>query len=421
MSSQSANAERGQQLLSRWVWTWHVLTYIALAISLADALISIPRPPSEIIPIMILSVLFAGWYAVCIITKYEVFQRNLPLLLGYLAAGWVIWFWLTYYEAMFLLLLVGLYPQIFGMLPTRWKIIGAVILTTLSIWRQSVMTGYLSWIYLLIMVISAVATLALALLIEALIHQGERQRQLIEELRAARDELAAAERQAGILQERQRLAREIHDTLAQGFTSIILHLEAAEAASDSDPAVADKHLHQARQIARDSLSEARRMVWALQPESLERASLVEVLQRLIERWSEENGIEARLAVTGTPCPLPPEFEVTLLRAAQEALTNIRKHAHARHVILTLSYMGDLVTMDVQDDGRGSDLQLASPQPDQMTGGFGLRSMRERIEALGGMLSIESAVGEGTTVAIALPLSANGSSSPLQVVRLQEDH
>jgi signal transduction histidine kinase len=419
MTFQNDTTDPGQRFFRRWVWVWHGLMYIALVIALGDAFLFTPRPPSEVIPIVVLSALLAGWYAICIVTKYEVFRQNLPLLLGYVAVGWAIWFWLTYYEGMFLLLLVGLYPQIFGMLPTRWKIIGTVILTTLSVWRQSAMAGYISWIYLIIMVISAVATLALALLIEALIHQGERQRRLIEELRAARDDLAAAERQAGILQERQRLAREIHDTLAQGFTSIILHLEAVEAASE--PAVAHRHLQQARQIARDSLSEARRMVWALQPESLEQASLIEALQRSVKGWAEETAIEAALTVTGKPQPLPPEFEVTLLRAAQEALANIRKHACARHVNLTLSYMGDLVTMDIQDDGQGFDPSYASGRPNgQAAGGFGLRSMRERVETLGGTLTIESAPREGTTLAIALPLTAGGAPALSQAAHLEEN-
>jgi signal transduction histidine kinase len=195
-----------------------------------------------------------------------------------------------------------------------------------------------------------------------------------------------------------------------------MHLEAVEAASGRDPAASHRHLDQARQTARDSLAEARGMVWALQPESLERASLVEVLRRLTDRWSEENNVEARLATTGTPRSLPPEFEVTLLRAAQEALANIRKYARALHVTLTLSYMGDLVALDVQDDGAGFDLDRALPQADdQASGGFGLRSMRERVEALGGTLSVESAPGEGTTLVIALPLVTNGAL----VARLQE--
>ncbi len=103
-----------------------------------------------------------------------------------------------------------------------------------------------------------------------------------------------------------------------------------------------------------------------------------------------------MAVTGEPAPLHPEAEVTLLRAAQEALTNVRKHAQARQVSITLSYMGDQVALDVQDDGVG----FAASAPAE---GFGLAAMRQRAEQLGGTVVVESALGQGTTVAVTLPL------------------
>lgn len=215
-----------------------------------------------------------------------------------------------------------------------------------------------------------------------------------EELERTRRELEQTSRQAGILEERQRLAREIHDTLAQGFASIVVQLEAAEMASENETSAAH-YLEQARQAAREGLSEARRMVWALRPEILENTSLPEALQRLLQRWQQESGISAQFTLTGNPRPLHPELEVGLLRVAQEALTNIRKHAKARHATLTLSYLDDLVLMDVQDDGVG----LLPPT----SGSFGLRSMRERVEALGGQMTVESEPGLGTTLAVSLPL------------------
>lgn len=215
-----------------------------------------------------------------------------------------------------------------------------------------------------------------------------------EELERTRRELEQTSRQAGILEERQRLAREIHDTLAQGFASIVVQLEAAEMASEHEASAAH-YLEQARQAAREGLSEARRMVWALRPEILENTSLPEALQRLLQRWQQESGVRTQFTLAGTPRPLHPELEVGLLRIAQEALTNIRKHAKARHANLTLSYLDDLVLMDVQDDGVG----LQAPT----TGGFGLRLMRERVEALGGQMTLESEPGVGTTLAVSLPL------------------
>jgi signal transduction histidine kinase len=211
--------------------------------------------------------------------------------------------------------------------------------------------------------------------------------------------------QAGISSERQRLAQEIHDTLAQAFTSIVMKLEAAEGALDSDPTSVQRFLEGARNIARESLAEARRLMWALRPESLERSSLPEALASLAERWSEECGVDASTTVTGTPHPLAPDIEVTLMRMAQEALTNCRKYAQARYVTLTLAYMNNLVTLNVQDDGVGFDPdQLHPDSSDQSTGGFGIMGMRERVEQLRGTLLVESALGEGTTLMVAIPVA-----------------
>ena len=422
VTAQSSDVDSQRFSFSRWLWVWHTLMYVGLAISAVYGLILRPHPGFERTQILILSLLFATWYALPLSVKYEVFERNLPLLLAYFAVGWFVWFWLARIEIMYMLLLSGLYPQIYGMPPLRWKIIGGVILTALAAWRQTLEIGYLPWWYFVIIGMTTAASISLVVFIQAVIAQSRERQQLIEELQDTRDHLASAERQAGILEERQRLAGEIHDTLAQGFTSIIMHLEAIEAAMDSELAVAHKHLDRARDAARESLADARRMVWALQPESPGRASLVEAIQRLANRWSEESNVEARATITGTAYSLPPEFEVTLLRAAQEALANIRKHAQAHEVALTLSYMDDLVALDVHDDGRGFDPAFMMAQPrDGHAGGFGLRSMRERVEALGGTFSVESTPDEGTTLAIALSMFSDTSDQPMLVAQAQENH
>ena len=213
-------------------------------------------------------------------------------------------------------------------------------------------------------------------------------------------------RQAGVLRERQRLAHEIHDTLAQDFTSIVMKLEAAEETLPTDPAGAQRQLYLAQRIARESLAEARRLMWALKPESLERASLPEALARLAERWSEECGAAANTAVIGIPYPLTPEVEVRLLRVAQEALNNCRKHARASKVVITLSYISNLVALDIQDDGVGFDPAQPRSATSDHSGGFGLNGMRERVEGLGGTLLVESVPGEGTTLLVELPTAAS---------------
>lgn len=221
-------------------------------------------------------------------------------------------------------------------------------------------------------------------------------------------------RYSGMLGERKRLAREIHDTLIQGFASIVMNLEAAEGSLENgskspDPDLSRKHLDQARRTAREGLSEARRIVWALRPEALENAPLPEALRRLAGRWSgagERPGTGRETAIdvtiTGAARALAPEVEVTVLRAAQEALTNVRKHARAGRVVLTLSYMEDRVMLDVLDDGVGFETDGGNGASRGPDGGFGLGAMRERVEGAGGSLIVDSEPGRGTTLAINLP-------------------
>lgn len=211
--------------------------------------------------------------------------------------------------------------------------------------------------------------------------------------------LAAAERNAGMLKERQRLAREIHDTLAQGFAGIVVHLENAEQIDAMTNSAAKPHLDLARSVAREGLEEARRMLAALRPEVLEARGLPEALDRVCQGWSQRTRLTAALSITGEAAAMHPEIELAVLRTVQEALTNIAKHADAKSVAVTLSYMEDVVALDVQDDGKGF-----VPGPQQEDGrGIGLTGMRERAEALQGSFSLESVPGEGTTISITLPV------------------
>jgi signal transduction histidine kinase len=162
------------------------------------------------------------------------------------------------------------------------------------------------------------------------------------------------------------------------------------------------HLDHARSTARASLDQARRVVQDLRPDLLEQRSLPDAIERTAVRWSRQTGIPLTTTTTGSPMPLHPNIEVTLLRATQESLNNIRKYAQATAVQLTLSYMQDMVILDVQDNGVG--LNGAKPSP--LAGGYGLQAMRERAENLGGSVILESEPGEGTTVVVTIPLSEN---------------
>ncbi|MBE2319549.1 sensor histidine kinase [Solirubrobacter sp. CPCC 204708] len=200
------------------------------------------------------------------------------------------------------------------------------------------------------------------------------------------------EREQGVMQERQRAAREIHDTIAQGLAGVVAQLEAA-AHARARGADDEGHLHAATQLARESLAEARRSVRAITPHELEQARLPEAIEKVTTSWSQTNHVQAQFTTTGTPRPIHPEVEVTLLRAAQEALTNVARHARASRVGLTLSYMEDVVTLDVRDDGIGFDAD---------TNGYGLTGMRQRVTGVGGELAVESAPGEGTAISASVP-------------------
>jgi signal transduction histidine kinase len=200
------------------------------------------------------------------------------------------------------------------------------------------------------------------------------------------------EREAGVLQERQRLAREIHDTLAQGLTGIVAQLEAAAQARKSGTDDTG-YLEAAAQLARDNLKEARRSVRAIGPGELEGARLPDALAQVTEGWTARTNVPVAFTTTGDARSLHPEVEVALLRAAQEALANVAKHADASRVGLTLSYMEDLVTLDVRDDGVGF-------EPTRR--GFGLTGMLQRVRGVGGELAVESTPGEGTAISASVP-------------------
>lgn len=248
--------------------------------------------------------------------------------------------------------------------------------------------------------LGAAVAVATVLGYQALYRESERRRELIDELMATRAELAAAERTAGTLAERERLAREIHDTLAQGLSSIQLLLRAAQRALPAESPAAP-HIEQARAAAQDNLAEARRFVRALSPPDLEHGSLAGALERLSASPGAE--VHVKFSVSGTPTELPTPYEVALLRTAQSALANTVRHAEAGRAEITLSFMDTSVSLDVVDDGRGFDPGSAPRGGDGGDGGFGLPAMRARARSLGGTLSVESAPGHGTAVAVTLPL------------------
>ncbi|MEU7568667.1 sensor histidine kinase [Streptomyces fradiae] len=216
-------------------------------------------------------------------------------------------------------------------------------------------------------------------------------------------QLVVQAREAGVADERRRLAAEIHDTIAQGLTGVIAQLQAA--AATGDPAAARGHLDRAQALARRSLGEARRSVRDLAPSALEHDTLPAALEKTVGEWAGRTGVDVRFAVTGAEEPLHDEVAATLLRIAQEALANTARHGHARRAGVTLSYMDGEVALDVRDDGRGFDPLAVVPRTG--AGGFGLDGMRARAERVAGTLAVESEPGHGTAVSARVPLVRHG--------------
>ncbi|MFC9693079.1 sensor histidine kinase [Kribbella sp. NPDC056951] len=255
------------------------------------------------------------------------------------------------------------------------------------------------WQILPWMLVSLVVSLLFGIWIERVIAESQQRAVLIDELHAARDELAEAHHSAGVMAERERMAREIHDTLAQGMTSIVMLSQtgAAELARGGDGVAA--RLAQIEATARENLAEARALVAAFTPVVLSEATLTEVLRRQGERFAAETGVDVQVLLDldeSEVVALPQSQQVVLLRAAQEALANIRKHARATSVLITLGLSDGRVSISIRDDGSG--FSVAEPSM-----GFGLAAMRGRVEESGGTVQVESSPGHGTTVQVLIPV------------------
>lgn len=393
----------------RWGWIWSAIFYISLAASVLLVLPDTESDRSNFGLMLVLVVASALWHPVgawYLVRRYPDFRERPVIMGGYLFVAFALWWGLLNLHDAFYFMLFGLYGQIFTYLSIRLAIPTAILISAFMTFVQftDAETGELiSSPVFLIFVGATVVGVLIALWLSAIISQSAQRQQLIEQLEATQKELAQAEREAGILTERQRLGREIHDTLAQGFTSIVMHLEAAEQALPPEAGTAQHHVDEARKVARDSLAEARGMVWSLRPSRLEENTLAEAIERVVKQWSSSTGIQAGTLITGEALSLHPQAEVALLRAVQEGLANIQKYASASEVMATLSYLDDVVLLDVQDNGVGFDVDRIAGTRPGLNSGYGLRAMQERVSQLGGTMTIESAVGEGTTLALEIPV------------------
>jgi len=385
----------GPEVTDRLMPVWHALFAGTLALPTAVALAVGDLSARDRLQVLALVACLAlGHWAVLARHPHWWQRRLLPLAVYWVVACGI---------AVLLVRMADIYTALlYGVVPLMFITLGWWALLPIVGLTAAVGLALGSWGEGPATVGNLLATAALSVVIggfvDAVARQSEQRRDALTALAATRAELAQNSRRAGILEERERLSRELHDTLAQSFTSVVTHLEAAEQALDDRPAEARRHLDTARRTARDGLGNVRRSVRALRPDLLEHVGLQAALDRVVRRWSQDTGVAAELRTTGRSVALRSEAETALLRTAQEALANVARHARASRVVVSLSYLDDVVTLDVDDDGVGFD---GTPRPGA-DGGFGLVGIGERIAAVGGDLSIEAASGRGTTIAVSVP-------------------
>ena len=256
--------------------------------------------------------------------------------------------------------------------------------------------------------VSAAVVLAIHYAFRTLVRINREREELIEQLMATRTQLAETERAAGVTEERQRLAHEIHDTVAQGLSSIQMLLHSAErdlqktGLSEEELAGPTRFLELARTTAKDNLGEARAMIAALQPASLAETSLEAALQRMADGFAAAGELSIEVGVEGEERQLPMKTEAALLRIAQGAVGNVAKHAGASRCRVTVTYEPDEVRVDVVDNGQGFDVTEVDETPAGL-GHVGLDAMRRRAAEQGGVVEVESTPGYGTAVSVALPV------------------
>jgi signal transduction histidine kinase len=293
-------------------------------------------------------------------------------------------------------LLFAVCPLLFMSLATREAIIMIIVVNFLPVLAALLRNGADAalGIFTPIMIFTVVLGIAMGTWITRIISESQERAQLIAELQESREEVGRLSREAGVAAERARLAAEIHDTLAQGFTSLVTLVQAAESELDSDTDKARRHLTLAARTARENLTEARALVAGLTPTALGTGSLDQAIHRQLERFAEEHPVSVTYQADGDSASLPTVLEVVLLRMVQESLTNVRKHAEATEVTITLRVNESCASMRVKDNGVGFD-------PGQPADGFGLRGMRNRAGQVGGQLTVHSGT-QGTTVELEVP-------------------
>ncbi len=360
------------------------------------------------------ALVFAGWYFGGLLLAARTREERLGA--AWLLGLGLIWMGAVAVSAEFVWLAFPLWLLAGYILRIRWAVAYSVAVLAVVVLAPLWHHGTTSYANVIGPLVGGIFAFGIARGYLELVGEARVRQQLVDSLLQAQeetaqlqDELARTQRESGAIAERTRLSRDIHDTVAQGLSSIAL---LARATLD-DPRAADgsRALEQIEALARDSLVDVRRIVAALAPAELEEGALATALRRMLDRLAAETGIEGELRVEAGFPALPTVAEVALLRTAQSALANTRLHSGARRVVVSLVDAGDSVRLDVVDDGRGFDA-AAWDGDGRASGasGYGLQSMRARLRELGGGLDVESAPGDGVALSAHLPLTTPAGGS-----------
>lgn len=368
-----------------WAGLIGVTFVVSLVVAYRPSLDNASHAFLAVLPWLVLAGLVGAWAG-----------RAFPTRLAALAVAIGGWGFLVFADDRWSLFSFALYGLCFTIDSTRLRV-GLVLAGLVSVIWTVASLGSPLWILIIpLFVFVAASTIAYA--IHRIGRLTARQAALIRQLEAAQDDLAASERARGVLEERARLAGEIHDTLAQGFASIVLLARGSRRSAAS----AEDNLESIETTAQENLDTARRLVESSRPDELDETSLPDALDRHLG-GSLPEGVSGELEVVGPPRPLPGATETVLLRAAQEGLRNVYLHAEARRVDVKLSYLDDSVSLDVSDDGVGFEYGQVNDRG-TLTGGQGLATLARRVESLSGTLMIERLEGGGSMLAVQIPTS-----------------
>ncbi|WP_426516318.1 sensor histidine kinase [Diaminobutyricibacter sp. McL0618] len=376
----------------------HVV-FVALTVLVIVRAIVAPTPSS--LAVIVLCLILLATYALGGLVAHSAFRGAGYLWLLALSLEWIVLVWLIPEAAYLVFPLFFLYLHL---LPGWWGPLAVLAATALAIVALGLHGGWTVGGIVGPLVGAGVAIL-IGLGYRSLARESQEREQLMDELIATRDQLAETEHESGVLAERARLAREIHDTVAQGLSSIQMLLHAAE--REAPDGAGTEYIRLARETAASNLADTRRFIRELTPSALVDQGIGAALRRLAEtQWSSDS-LQVHVRVSDA-IDLPIDVQTALLRIAQGAMANVVQHADARSATITIDRDADTVRLTISDDGRGFDpAAVAIARASGASDSFGLTAARERVDQLGGTLTIDAEPGRGAIVTVELKLEADG--------------